>query len=63
MEARLEDLQVKLQQLAPDSQANIVALEHGSDNRLATQGKTPDNEDDKEVKTRIGWRSMIPFVR
>ena len=61
--ARLEDLQVKLQQLAPDSQANIVALEHGSDNRLATQGKTPDNEDDKEVKTRIGWRSMIPFVR
>ena len=61
--ARLEELQVKLQQLTPDSQANIVALEHGSDNRLATQGKTPDNEDDKEVKTRIGWRSMIPFVR
>jgi tetratricopeptide (TPR) repeat protein len=61
--ARLEALQVKLQQLAPDSQANIVALERGSDNRLATPGKTPDNEDEKEVKTRIGWRSMIPFVR
>ena len=61
--AVLEDLHVKLQQLAPDADATVVTLENASDNTRAWQGKVHSAESGTETKPRIGWRAMLPFIR
>ncbi len=62
-EAALEDLHVKLQQLAPNPGETVVALENDSDNIRASQDKVHGSESETEAKTRIGWRALLPFIR
>ncbi|MGI9441025.1 MAG: hypothetical protein ACR2N1_01090, partial [Rubripirellula sp.] len=62
-EAALEDLHVKLQQLAPNPGETVIALENDSDNIRASQDKVHGSESETEAKTRIGWRALLPFIR
>ena len=62
-EAILEDLHVKLQELAPNAGAMVITLENDSDNTRASQGQVHGSESETEAKTRIGWRALLRFIR
>ena len=66
-EAVLEELYAQLQLIAPGADPTTVALRVAAkgnrDSQVKVQGAESDIEPDVKVNPRLGWRTLLPFIR
>jgi len=66
-EAVLDELYAQLQLIAPGADPTTVALRVAAkgnrDSQVKVQGAESDTEPDVKVKPRLGWRTLLPFIR